>query len=191
MQVGHDACLGHRALLHQVSTLLRSELADEIAVLADVDLALDRPIIRAIDVAARRFEPEWTLPDGFSEWHYLVLDRTGHPDEYWYDRPVVVISDAGCFSATDIFLGALAMHPRVTLLGAASSGGSARSQRFRLSNSGIEVACASMASFRPDGRLYDGRGVEVDVEVPADPGDFLFGGGDRRLSAAMRLLDAD
>jgi hypothetical protein len=136
----------------------------------------------------REFEPEWEPGADFSEWHYLVLDRTGHPDEYFYDRPVVVLCDSGGFSATDIFLGALELHPRVTLMGSASSGGSARTQGFRLSRSGLEVRCASMASFRPDGRLYDGRGIEVDVDVSPAAGDFLEGGGDRCLEVAVKHL---
>jgi len=139
----------------------------------------------AIEAAAATFKPEWQPVGEFSEWHYLVMDRTGHPAEYFYDLPVVVLSDAGCFSATDIFLGALELLPRVTLLGTASSGGSARSQSFRLPKTGLEVRCASMASFRPDGRLYDGRGVEVDVEVAPAPGDFLRAGGDAQLEAAL------
>jgi C-terminal processing protease CtpA/Prc len=139
----------------------------------------------AIEAAAVAFKPEWQPVGEFSAWHYLVLERTGHAAEYFYDRPVVVLSDSGCFSATDIFLGALELLPRVTLLGAASSGGSARSQSFRLPKTGLEVRCASMASFRPDGRLYDGRGVEVDVEVLPAPGDFLHAGGDAQLKAAL------
>lgn len=142
----------------------------------------------AIATAAASFEPEWAPERPMSPWHYLLLDRTGHPDEYHYERPVIVLSDAGCFSATDIFLGALELLPNVTLMGTASSGGSARTQRFRLPNSGIEVRCASMASYRPDGRLYDGRGIEVDVEVLPEPTDFVHGGGDAVLSAAIARL---
>jgi C-terminal processing protease CtpA/Prc len=100
----------------------------------------------------------------------------------------VIILDSGCFSATDIFLGALEILPRVTLVGTASSGGSARSQSFRLPKTGIEVRCASMASFRPDGRLYDGRGIEVDIEIPSDPTDFLINGSDVQLKAALAHL---
>lgn len=139
----------------------------------------------AIEAAAATFKPEWQPVGEFSEWHYLVMERTGHPTEYFYDLPVVVLSDAGCFSATDIFLGAVELLTRVTLLGTASSGGSARSQSFRLPKTGFEVRCASMASFRPDGRLYDGRGIEVDVEVLPAPGDFLRAGGDAQLKAAL------
>ena len=141
-----------------------------------------------VERMASRFAPEWELPDGFSEWHYLVLDRTGHPNEYHYDRPVVVLSDAGCFSATDIFLGALEIHPAVTLIGTASAGGSARSQQFELPNSGIRVRCASMASFRPNGRLYDGRGVEVDIKTLPNSKFFLQGGRDAVLEAAVAFL---
>ena len=45
-----------------------------------------------------------------------------------------------------------------------------------------------MASFRPDGRLYDGRGVEVDVEVELEPEYFIAGGDDAVLNAALEHL---
>lgn len=135
-----------------------------------------------------RFKPEWKVPDGFSKWHALLLDRTDHPQEYHYTKKVVILSDAGCFSATDIFLGALKIHPRVTLMGTASSGGSARSMSFGLPHSQIEVRCASMASFRPNGMLYDGRGVEVDIEVQPDPTFYIDGGQDKTLERARQWL---
>lgn len=139
----------------------------------------------AIGSFAADFEAEWS-PDGeFSDWHYLVLDRTGHADEYFYSHPVVILSDAGCFSATDIFLGALSGRPNVTLMGGASGGGSARVQGFELPNTSILVRCASMVSYQPDGFLYDGRGVDVDVEVPVAPGDYLLDGSDTVLEAGI------
>ena len=75
-------------------------------------------------------------------------------------------------------------------MGTPSGGGSARSQGFTLPASGIDVRCASMASFRPDGRLYDGRGVEVDHLVPVLPTDLIVGGTDSALEAAIRHLRA-
>ena len=140
----------------------------------------------AIEACAAQFTPEWDPGAGFSAWHYLVLDRSA--DVPFYARPVIVLSDARCFSATDIFLGALKGMPRVTLMGEPSGGGSARAQRFVLTHSGVEVSCASMASFRPDGRLYDGRGVEVDVVVMQQPGDLLRDGADTVLHAAVVRL---
>ena len=45
-----------------------------------------------------------------------------------------------------------------------------------------------MASFRPDGRLYDGRGIEVDVEVKQAPNYFTKGGRDAVLDAAIEHI---
>ena len=142
----------------------------------------------AVESFAADFEAEWSPDGAFSDWHYLVLDRTGHADEFYYGQPVVILSDAGCFSATDIFLGALSGRSNVTLMGGASGGGSARVQGFELPNTSISVRCASMVSYQPNGRLYDGRGVEVDVEVPAAPMDYLVGGSDTVLEAGIEWI---
>ena len=64
----------------------------------------------------------------------------------------------------------------------------ARSQGFDLPHSLIEVRCASMASFRPNGWLYDGRGIEVDIEVHPDPTYFIEGGQDKVLERAIERL---
>jgi C-terminal processing protease CtpA/Prc len=142
----------------------------------------------AIATFAEGFQPEWEPPAGFSDWHYLVLDRTGHSSEYFYGRPVVVLTDAACFSATDIFAAALGALPNVTLMGTATGGGSARSEDFRLPGTGIQVVCASMASFQPGGQLYDGNGVAVDIEVHREPEDLVKGGEDAQLQAAVKWL---
>jgi C-terminal processing protease CtpA/Prc len=103
--------------------------------------------------------------------------------------PVCVLTDEDCFSATDVFLGALAELPQVTLVGRASGGGSGRAREFALAYSGIRVRLSSMASFRPDGRRYDGRGIEVDIHVQPGVGDFS-GTTDSDLDAALRVIEA-
>ena len=141
---------------------------------------------QAVEAFAASFEPEWSPPEeDFSAWHYLVISK-GNAEPY--TAPVVVLMDTGGFSATDIFLGALATLPNVTLVGEASSGGSARSQGVKLPNTNLEVELASMASFRPDGRLYDGRGVEPDIHVQPAPSLFLQGGRDVVLERAVAML---
>jgi C-terminal processing protease CtpA/Prc len=45
-----------------------------------------------------------------------------------------------------------------------------------------------MASFRPDGRMYDGRGVEVDIEVNPVPQDYIIRGSDTLLDAAIEKI---
>jgi C-terminal processing protease CtpA/Prc len=142
----------------------------------------------AVTEFAKAFKPEWEPPKGqFSAWHFMALSpRQGGP-YYHYDKPVVVLMNSGCFSATDVFLGAFKGHPNVTLMGGASGGGSGRARTVRLANSNLTLRLSSMASFRPDGKLYDGRGVEPDVEAWPEPTD-LIGRTDAVLDAAVMKL---
>ncbi len=141
----------------------------------------------AIERFVATFEPEWTPPaDAFSPWHFLVLDRRTNPRAYTYAKPVVVLIDDGCFSATDIFVAALRTRPNVKLVGTATSGGSGRAQGYRLDRSRVELQLSSMASFRPDGKLFEGNGVSPDVVCPPAPGD-LVGDSDTQLARAIEL----
>jgi hypothetical protein len=142
----------------------------------------------AIGRARKAFRPEWTPPAGkFSAWHWMVVSPALPPGVPRFRNPVVVLQDSGCFSATDVFLGAMKGRDRVTLLGGTSSGGSGRARRFALAHSGIAVRLSSMASFRADGALYDGRGIEPDVAVQPAPQD-LCGPTDAVLAAALERL---
>ena len=120
---------------------------------------------KAIDRAAAAFKPEWQPPaDQFSKWHYMVLSRErGGLDYFYYDKPVVVLSNAGSFSATDGFLGAFSDLPQVTIVGEPSGGGSGATRRFQLRNTEVHVALSSMASYRANGKTFDGNGIAVDV----------------------------
>jgi hypothetical protein len=140
----------------------------------------------SIDRVARVFRPEWRLPEGrFSDWHYLVISpRESGPT---YKGRVALLIDSGCFSATDIFVSAFSGRRNVTLVGTPTSGGSGRSQNHRLENSGLTVRLSTMASFRADGRLYDGKGIAPDVEAAPTLEDFL-GRGDSVLEKALEVL---
>ena len=143
---------------------------------------------KAVKKVARRFRPDWTLPKGeFSDWHYMVISPERYPVPFHYDRPVVVLTDAGCFSATDIFLGGFQGMRGVTLLGMNSGGGSGRSRSYTLPNSGLEIRLSSMASFRANGDRYDGKGVAPDIEAPYTLQD-LTGKKDTLLERAIQRL---
>jgi hypothetical protein len=143
---------------------------------------------QAISEVTERFRPEWVLPPGkFSEWHYMILSRTrsgrGGPsqqtiggisdDYYHYGKPVVVLSNAGSFSAADGFVNAFGDLAQVTVIGEPSAGGSGATRTFRLPNTGVRIALASMASFRPNGMLFDGNGIEVDISLRPTLEDFV------------------
>lgn len=144
---------------------------------------------RAVQDLSAKFKPEWELPAGeFSAWHYLVISPVRHRKYFHYRNPVVVLMDTACFSATDIFLGAFKGLRNVTLLGTPSAGGSGRASHGGvLRHSGLRFRLSSMASFLPDGKLYDGNGIHPDVLVHPQPTD-AFGRTDTALEAALRRL---
>jgi len=131
--------------------------------------------LTAIESAAKLFRPEWEAPKGtMSEWHYMVLSRARGKQQYFhFDKPVIVLCNANSFSASDGFLNAFAELPQVTLMGQASGGGSGATRTFQLSRSKIVVALSSMASYRPNGKTFDGNGIEVDIEALPVLADFL------------------
>lgn len=146
---------------------------------------------KVITAFAKKFKPEWQ-PDQskFSDWHYLLLTPNKPSRPYTYNKPVVILQNSKCFSATDIFLGALkGWKPNITLMGTPSGGGSARSIRHKISKT-ITVRCASMASFQPNGRLYDGNGIAPDVLVHPEPSSFLHDSQDNQLEAALKFIQS-
>jgi C-terminal processing protease CtpA/Prc len=148
------------------------------------------PERRAVAEFAKTFRPKWELPKGqFSDWHYMTLRRLEEAGIYHYGKPVVVLMNAGCFSATDIFLAGLKGMKNVTLLGTPSGGGSAFVQTVALGPTPFRLRLGSMASFQADGKLFDGNGVSPDVVVEASP-EYHIGGLDNVLAEAVKRVMA-
>jgi hypothetical protein len=142
----------------------------------------------AINQAVKTFKPEWNPPQNqFSRWHYFVIGPATRPKYYYYDRPVIILMDTINFSASDIFLGAFKGWRNVTLMGTSSGGGSGRYQTSRLHHSSINIGLSSMASFQPNGKLYDGNGIQPDVIIKPIPTDFI-GKTDSVLEAAQKTF---
>lgn len=118
----------------------------------------------------------------------MVVPTAKNGEPNFRGRPVVVLMDGGCFSATDVFLSALKGLPGVVLVGEASSGGSARAQVVELPASGLKARFASMASFQASGELFDARGVQPNVEVTPHPNYFLLGGPDLALERGLKEI---
>jgi C-terminal processing protease CtpA/Prc len=111
-----------------------------------------------------------------------------HPDVYYYSRPAIILMNSQCFSATDVFLGAFKDWRNVTLMGAAS--GSGRVDEFPLPNGHIRLRICSMASFQPNGRLYEAHGTIPDVTIRPIATDWI-GKTDSVLAAAVARLDGE
>jgi len=145
----------------------------------------------AIRKASESFRPEWQPPSNeFSGWRYFVVSPAADGRLYYYDRPVVVLMDSFNYSAADIFLGGFEGLPNVTLMGQPSGGGSGCRVKHRLRRSLIGVALSTMVSLRPNGELYDGRGIQPDVLVEPLATDFI-GRSDTALDAALAHLKTE
>jgi hypothetical protein len=149
------------------------------------------------------FTPQVEVPaDRFSEWHYaLAFRRKPGPA---YTGRVAVLMDQRCFSAADDCLAALRemgktreQHglPPITLVGQPSAGGSGLAREERIAGGRVKLRLSSMVSYMPDGRLFEGRGVQPDIEVTPDPGEFTTlrrasrgHSGDAALDAAFEQL---
>ena len=70
-----------------------------------------------------------------------------------------------------------------------SSGGSGCYQVYRLSNSGIGIRLSRMASFQPNGKLYDGNGIQPDILIEPVVTDFI-GRTDTFLDRAIELINS-
>lgn len=145
--------------------------------------------LAAIDAALANFKPSFNLPAGqFSEWHFMLLQQENF--HFYYDKPVIVLSDETCLSATDGFLAAFAELPNVTLMGVASRGGSGSSRTAALPRSKIDFKLSTMASFRPNGSTFEGHGVAVDVVAQPPPADYITGKDSVLAQAVHRLTSS-
>jgi len=122
----------------------------------------------------------------YSAMHYFLVKAK--ETEFKYDKPMVVLMNARCFSATDIFLSTFGELENVTLMGAKSGGGSARSKKYTLPNSKLKLKLGSIISYQPNGELYDGNGVSPDVEILPETIQDVINSDNNQLREAIKML---
>ena len=141
----------------------------------------------AVEKFRKTFTTEWDYPkDEFHDTTYYFVESPAK-EKYQFKGPVVILMNETCFSAADLFLGAMRQIDRVTLVGMPSSGGSGKKFAKRLHNSRLWVWVSSMASFQPNGKLYDSNGIPPDVRVEEKLSDYI-GETDTQFDAGMKLL---
>jgi hypothetical protein len=122
-------------------------------------------------------------PDGFGK----VLDRVVRPntERTAFKGRVAVLMGPRNMSSNESFLLMMRQSPRCKLIGARSFGSSGNPRPHALGN-GVTVLLPSWQDMLPDGALLEGRGIEPDVRVETDPGDFTQR--DPVIDAALREL---
>ena len=139
------------------------------------------------------FTPQWQdAKQTVSDWHVMAHRKSDNAQSFHYKKPVIILMDSINFSATDIFLNAFKGRKGFTLLGQASGGGSARSQYYFLpavsaDNGWALIKLASMLSYKTNGELIEGSGVQPDELMDYSVSD-LTGHTDRMLDRALQLL---
>ncbi len=133
------------------------------------------------------FSPQWAFKrNDYSEWHY----RFAQPEKIHqkrYTKPVIVLTNAASASASDGFANAFKLLPQVKLMGEATAGMSGAKRPVSLGYSKLTLNLSSMASFRPNGKLFEGNGVEVDIEQLPTINDYILKQ-DSVLKSAHRIL---
>ncbi|MEM6633334.1 MAG: S41 family peptidase [Bacteroidota bacterium] len=133
------------------------------------------------------FMPNISLNDSlYSPNFYLYIK--GHDSAKFSNIPTVILMNEGCYSATDIFLSTFKEIEGVTLIGTASGGGSGRAQKYQLDHSVVELQLSSIVSYQPNGELYDGVGVQPDIEVPPKSVSDILKETDSQLDFAIDFL---
>lgn len=133
------------------------------------------------------FVPKWKFSRAnFTQWHYRFAQPSS-TKQYFYNKPIIVLTNAGSASASDGFANALGLLPQVTLIGEPTAGMSGANRSVMLKHSKLKLNLSSMASFQPNGELFEGNGVEVDITKLPTSSDYVKGS-DSVLSFAQELL---
>ncbi len=105
-----------------------------------------------------------------------------------FNKPIVVLINAGTQGAAEALVAALSKRPNVTVLGEVTAGSFALTTRHRLPHSGIKVDLAASIVVDGQGVPFVGKGRVPDVEAPASWKDALDEATDSQLSAARALI---
>lgn len=114
--------------------------------------------------------------------------RTIPPDSSAYTGRLVILVDAGCYSACEDFVMPLKDNGRAVLVGLPTGGSTGQPYRHDYGN-GMRIAVGTKRVYLPDGSRFEGVGIEPDITVPLTQDD-LHRGRDRAMEIAGRTAVA-
>ena len=109
---------------------------------------------------------DWLLPEGKIVYTQTRQgkQRVYNSDEYYIDTPIVILTDSGSASASEILSGAVKDHKRGILVGEKTFGKGCVQEIFRLRNGGA-LKLTTEYYYTPSGVCIQGTGIEPDIEV--------------------------
>ncbi len=120
--------------------------------------------------------------DDFTKPADVYMEKGG---PYQYTRPVILLTNRGCFSATSFFALAMKAFPHVIQVGDTTGGGLGSPAGYELPN-GWGYRFSVSRTFDPDGRNYE-NGVPPDVAVWMNP-QHALAGRDDILDTAIDII---
>jgi carboxyl-terminal processing protease len=105
-----------------------------------------------------------------------------------YKGPVYIVTDVGCFSACEDFVGVFKSSHRATIVGERTAGSTGQSYRADLGD-GFAFQVSTKREFFPDGSPFEGIGIAPDIEVQLTIAD-LRAGRDSAMAKATDLAKA-
>ena len=127
-------------------------------------------------------------PNGEGGWS-PVMDRVIEPDPLPAQRfagKVAVLMGPRCFSSNESFLLMMRHGAKARLFGERSYGGSGNPRAIELGNEVVAMV-PSWEAMEPNGKVFEGAGIEPDVEVKFD----RESGKDAVMEAALEWLRKD
>ena len=119
----------------------------------------------------------------FSDAAEVYMEKGG---QYQYTKPVILLTNRGCFSATSFFTLAMKAFPHVVQVGDTTGGGLGAPAGFELPN-GWGYRFSTSRTFSPDGENLE-NGIPPDVTVWMDPENALAGQDDIMEKAIEIIL---
>lgn len=99
----------------------------------------------------------------FSDLSPLYVTPYENQDKRWTDKPVIVLQDRSCYSATNDFLTKIDLAPNVTRIGLRSGGGGGIPASQELPNGWI-VRYSSVRNYNVEKKSVE-SGIEPDIEI--------------------------
>lgn len=122
--------------------------------------------------------------DEFSEAEEKFIEFEGDED-YKFNKPIVVLTNRGCYSAANFFASMMSYLPNVTLMGDQTGGGGGLPISNELPN-GWHYRFSSTRTLDAHGKNIE-FGIKPDVAVSLDSADLILGK-DRMIEEAIRFI---
>lgn len=134
---------------------------------------LSASLIKSSSWSSRMYIPAHASWDYPPEWYLYSSEYLTPVEKDIYDKPIVVLTNAGTFSSSEDFCVKFRGMKRGKLIGEATGGSTGNGVQITLIEGVVGANICAKKDIAPDGTLFVGIGVIPDVEVKETKQSFL------------------